>query len=63
MLVMKRSLIFLMLALAMTLTSCDFMRKMSGRPTKEELNTLKAEIERKQSKMLELYTVENKINI
>jgi hypothetical protein len=43
---MKRSVIFLMLAAALTLTSCDFMRKMSGRPTKEELKMLKGEIER-----------------
>lgn len=43
---MKRSLIFLMLAVALTLTSCDFMRKMSGRPTKDELNELKGEMER-----------------
>ena len=35
-----------MLAAALTLTSCDFMRKMSGRPTKEELKMLKGEIER-----------------
>ena len=35
-----------MLAVALTLSSCDFMRKMSGRPTKEELNALKGEMER-----------------
>ncbi|MBR2856742.1 MAG: SPOR domain-containing protein [Bacteroidales bacterium] len=43
---MKKSVIFLMLAVALTLSSCDFMRKMSGRPTKEELNALKGEMER-----------------
>ena len=43
---MKRSVLLLMLAVALTLTSCDFMRKMSGRPTKEELNMLKGELER-----------------
>lgn len=46
MLAMKRSVIFVMLAAALTLTSCDFMRKMSGRPTKDELNALKGEMER-----------------
>ena len=35
-----------MLVLAMTLTSCDFMRKMSGRPTSEEVELIKGEMER-----------------
>lgn len=35
-----------MLALAMTVTSCDFVRKMVGRPTSEEIELLKGEMDR-----------------
>lgn len=35
-----------MLVLASTLTSCDYMRKMTGRPTSEEVAQIKGEIER-----------------
>lgn len=49
MLVMRRSCIFLMLALAVVVTSCDFMRKMAGRPTSEELKALKGEVDRIES--------------
>ena len=35
-----------MLVAALTLTGCDFMRKMTGRPTSEEVEQMKAEIER-----------------
>jgi hypothetical protein len=43
---MRRNLIFIMLVLASTLTSCDYMRKMTGRPTSEEVAQIKGEIER-----------------
>ena len=43
---MRRSIILPMLVIAMTVTSCDFMRKMVGRPTSDELEMLKEEIGR-----------------
>lgn len=46
MLIMSRSFIFIMLVLSLTLTSCDFMRRMAGRPTSDEIEVLKGEIDR-----------------
>ena len=43
---MRRSIILPMLVIAMTVTSCDFMRKMVGRPPSDELELLKEEIGR-----------------
>lgn len=38
---MKKSLILLMFVAALSMTSCDFMRKTAGRPTKEEVKMIK----------------------
>ena len=43
---MKRSLIFLMLVSVVSLTSCDFMRRMAGRPTGKDIEMLRGEISR-----------------
>lgn len=44
--IMNRSVIFLLLVLMFSMTSCDFMRRMAGRPTSNELEMLKGEIDR-----------------
>lgn len=41
---MKKSYILLILAAAMTLTGCDFMRKLAGRPTSAEIEMRRLEI-------------------
>lgn len=46
MLIMKRSVILLMFFVALSLTSCDFMRRTAGRPTKKEVEMMKEEIGR-----------------
>lgn len=50
---MRRYFILPMLVLAMTMTSCDFMRKMAGRPTADEMETLKEEMGRIEQLRLE----------
>jgi len=45
---MKRSLIPAILALGMILTGCNAFRKMAGRPTTKELETLRQEIMEKE---------------
>ena len=41
--IMRKYIIFLAVAAMFTLTGCDFFRKMAGRPTSEELETMRVE--------------------
>lgn len=41
---MKKTYILLILASLLTLTGCDFMRKLAGRPTSEEVEMMRLEI-------------------
>lgn len=41
---MKKSYILLALAVLMTVTSCDFMRRLAGRPTSEDIEVARLEI-------------------
>lgn len=43
---MKKSYIFILLALLLTVSGCDFFRKVAGRPTTEDIETKKVEIAR-----------------
>ena len=45
-LVMKKSYIFILLALLLTVSGCDFFRKVAGRPTTEDIEAKKVEIAR-----------------
>lgn len=43
---MRKSYIFILLALLLTVTGCDFFRKVAGRPTTEDIEAKKVEIAR-----------------
>ena len=50
---MKKTYILLMLALLPFVTGCDFMRKLAGRPTSEEVENMRLEILRAEEAALE----------
>lgn len=41
---MKRSYIFLAIAVMLTVTGCDFFRKLAGRPTSEDIESMRLEL-------------------
>lgn len=50
---MKKTYILLILASLLTLTGCDFMRKLAGRPTSEEVEMMRLEILKAEEAALE----------
>ena len=42
--IMKRTVLFLLLASLFALTGCDFLRSLAGRPTSEDIERMKLEI-------------------
>lgn len=47
---MKKSLIFFLVAAAVSLSGCDFFRKVAGRPTSGDIESKKAEIQRTEAR-------------